>query len=106
MSACTSPAFTDSVMPLRISTSLALARRSLMSSISAPVPVSPIPNPSPLPPLLLPDTPLQTHPQQLLRLHRELHRQLLEYFLAEPVHDERDRVLRVEPALLAVEDLV
>src|SRR2546422_1010450 len=36
----------------------------------------------------------------------ELHRQLLEDFLAEAVHDHADRVLRGETALLAVEDLV
>ena len=84
-------------MPLRISFSPAAARRSLISSTRN---------------LLnnvmgeLPDTTLETHPQQLLGFHRELHRELLEDLLAEAVHDHRDRVLGVEAPLLAIEDLV
>src|SRR5205823_14143526 len=50
--------------------------------------------------------PLQTLPQQLLRLDRELHRQLAEHLLAEAVDDHADRVLRRQAALLAVENLV
>src|SRR5436190_6107674 len=34
-----------------------------------------------------PHTPLKRDPQQLLRLDRELHRQLLQHFLGEPVDD-------------------
>ena len=44
--------------------------------------------------------------EQLLRLDRELHRQLLEDFLAEAVDDHVHRVLGRDAALLAVEDLV
>src|SRR6185312_2792222 len=44
--------------------------------------------------------------EQLLRLERELHRQLLKYFPAESAHDHRYRLLRAYSALLAVEDLI
>ena len=44
--------------------------------------------------------------EQLLRLDRELHRQLAEHFLAEAVDDHVDGVLGRDAALLAVEDLV
>src|SRR5829696_5990847 len=93
MMAWTSPGFTDRVMPLRISLSPAVARRSLMSSTRHSS-------------RGLAHTAFETDPQQLLGFHRELHRQLLKDFLAEAVHDHRDGVLGVEPALLAVEDLV
>ena len=53
-----------------------------------------------------PDRSLEAHPQQLLRLDGELHRQLLEDFLAEAVHDHVDRILFRDAALLAVEELV
>src|SRR5438132_623480 len=46
----------------------------------------------------LPHAPLQAHPQQLLRLDGELHRQLAEDLLAEAVDDHADRVLRLEDA--------
>jgi hypothetical protein len=39
--------------------------------------------------------------QQLLRFDREFHRQLLQHFLAEAVHDQRDRFFRVDAALHA-----
>ena len=48
----------------------------------------------------------QAHAQQLLRLDRELHRQLAEHFLAEAADDHVDGVLRRDAALAAVEDLV
>src|SRR5215472_14638027 len=44
--------------------------------------------------------------EQLLRLDRELHRQLLEDDLAEAVDDHVDRLFRGDAALLEVEDLV
>src|SRR6185437_2461256 len=44
--------------------------------------------------------------QQLLGLHRELHRQLAEYLLAEAVHDHRDGILLADAARTAVEQLV
>src|SRR3954471_2220902 len=54
----------------------------------------------------LADAAFQAHAQQLLRLHRELHRQLAEDFLAEAVHDHVDGVLQADAAGLAVEELV
>src|SRR6185295_14511980 len=96
MTACTSPGRTVRVMPLRISLSPAAARRSLISST---IRISSVFCP-------LPDAALETDPQQLLRLDGELHRQLLEDLLAEPVHDHRDRVLGIEAPLLQIEDLV
>src|ERR1039458_9034869 len=54
----------------------------------------------------LPYASFQTHAEQLLRLHGELHRQLAEHFLAEPVHDHRNRVFARDPALPAIENLV
>src|SRR3954447_9772967 len=101
MMACTSPGFTVRAMPRRISFSPAFARRSLISSISTPK--SEICAAARRP---LPDAAFQAHAQQLLRFHGELHRELLEHFLTEAVHDHRDRVFRVEAALLQVEDLV
>src|SRR5262249_20754003 len=59
----------------------------------------------PPPPSALPDAAFEAHAQQLLGLDRELHRQLLEHFLAEAVHDHVDRVLGADPALLEVEEL-
>src|SRR3954466_10457086 len=50
--------------------------------------------------------PFQCYSKQLLRLERELHRQLLEHFLAEAAHDHAHRLLGAEPALLEVEDLI
>src|SRR5262245_18570362 len=49
---------------------------------------------------------LQRDAQQLLRLDRELHRQLPEHFAAEPADDHVHGVLGREPALAAVKDLV
>src|SRR2546429_8963131 len=87
MMACTSPAPTRRVTPRRISFPSTVAWRSVISSSG------------------LANGPLQADAQQVLRLHRELHRQLLEDFLAEAVDDHRDRVLGGEAPLLAVEDL-
>src|SRR3546814_788573 len=44
--------------------------------------------------------------QQLLRLHRELHRQLAEDLLAEAVDDQADRVFLADAAAAAIEHLV
>ena len=46
----------------------------------------------------LTDAPFQTDPEQLLRLDRELHRQLLQHFAGEAVDDQRDRASCVEAA--------
>lgn len=53
-----------------------------------------------------PHAAFQTDPQQLLGLHRELHRQFLEYFLAEAIHDHADGVFGADASLIAIEDLV
>src|SRR5919199_6616058 len=52
------------------------------------------------------DAPFEADLQQLLRLDRELHRQLLQHLAAEAVDDEADRVLLRHAALAAVEELV
>src|SRR5687768_9815040 len=126
MMAWISPAPIESEIPLRISFSPTFARKFLISSI---VTEENIANrrgrggrrgerrlEAPLRPSAssavqdvvvgLPDRPFQSDTEQLLRLERELHRQLLEHFLAEPAHDHRDRLLGAEAALLQVEDLV
>src|SRR6185437_4704676 len=51
-------------------------------------------------------TSFQAHAQQLLRLHREFHRQFAEHLLTESVHDHRNRVFRLQPALLQIKQLV
>src|SRR2546426_61011 len=50
--------------------------------------------------------PFETDPEQPLRLDGELHRELLEDFRAEAVHDHRYGVFGREPALLRVKDLI
>src|ERR1051326_723236 len=57
-------------------------------------------------PGFLPYTALQAHPQELLRLYRELHRQLAEHLLAKPIDDHIDCVLRRQASLVAVENLI
>src|SRR5688572_22547522 len=52
------------------------------------------------------DRAFQTDAQQLLSFHRELHRKLAEYFLAEAVHDHVHGILDADPAALAIEQLV
>src|SRR5689334_5790728 len=52
------------------------------------------------------DASFECYSQQLLRFQRELHRQLLEYFLAEAADNHAHRLLRAEAALLQIEDLV
>ena len=48
----------------------------------------------------------EAHGQQVLRLNRELHRQLLEHLLAKAAHDHVHRILVGNAALQAVEQLV
>src|SRR5688572_13997607 len=48
----------------------------------------------------------ERHREQLLRFHRELHRQFPEHFLAEAADDHVHRVLGADAALAAVENLV
>src|SRR5271169_6178768 len=106
MMACTSPALTVRSMPFRISRSATVACRSLISSnaISSVFSASSASSGfdfdflsnlfSAFPPRLrasavkkLAHGTLETHSQQLLRLHGKLHGQLAEHFLAETVHD-------------------
>ena len=53
-----------------------------------------------------PHAPLKRNPQQLLRLDRKFHRQLLQHFLGKAVDDQRDGFLCIQPALHGVEHLV
>src|SRR5436190_18351786 len=53
-----------------------------------------------------PHAPFQADPKQPRRFNGELHRQLLEYFLAEAVDDHRDRILGGQAALAQIEDLI
>src|SRR5271155_3758510 len=52
------------------------------------------------------DTPFQTYSHKLLRLDRELHRQLLQHFLAEAVDDQRHGLFGWNAARGAIEKLV
>src|SRR6185437_4558654 len=52
------------------------------------------------------DAAFEADGEELLRLDREFHRQLLQHFLAEAVDDQRQRVLGAETALAAIEQLV
>src|SRR5207249_9154110 len=97
MIAWTSPAFTDRSTPLRISLSATFARSPLISSSAISLLRS---GGSPNGALEV-----QAHREELLRLHGELHRQVQEHLLAEAVHDHVRRILRRDPALLAVEQL-
>src|SRR6266404_7412782 len=111
MMACTSPALTLKLMPLRISFCSTLACRFLISSIRNPkeflifncrIRQSPIGyRQSPLP-----DASFQAHTQQLLSFNGELHRQLAEDLLTKAVDDHADRVFAGKSALTKIEDLV
>ena len=91
MIACTSPGRITRSTPRRISASPARACR--FADLEQRVAHQPT-------------APFEAHAEQLLRLDRELHRQLAEHLLAEAVDDHRDRVLLGEAALPAVEELV
>src|SRR3954454_5126935 len=54
----------------------------------------------------LSDASFERHAEKLLRLHRELHWQFAEDFLAEAVHDHVHSVFQRDAAGLAVEELV
>src|SRR5690606_38778958 len=122
MMACTSPGFTSSERPLRISRPATDAWRFSILSMGLGFgigdsegvgpglavgsnPESPIPNPGKAAAASA-DAAFQRHFQQLLGLHRELHRQLAEDLLAEAVDDQADRVLLADAAAAAVEHLV
>src|SRR6185437_15098086 len=53
-----------------------------------------------------PNRALKRNFEQLLRFHREFHRQFAEHLLAEPVHDQRHRVFFADAARTAIEHLV
>src|SRR5437764_12779461 len=53
-----------------------------------------------------PNASLERDPEQCLGLERELHRQLLEYFLAEAADDHRHRLFSAQPTRFEIEDLV
>src|SRR5216684_557067 len=106
MMACTWPLFTVSDRPWRISRSSTRTCRSLTSSIgiiffrlllarAAPKALSKDE--------ALTHAPFQRDRDQLLRFHRELHRQLLQYVFHKTVDDEADGLLLAQPALDAVE---
>src|SRR5437660_6041961 len=107
MMAWTSPRFTVSDSPWRISRSSTRTCRSLTSSIG-------ILNRSQkcggaLAAQLskgLSNRPFQRDRDQLLRLDRELHRQLLQHVLDEAIDDEADGLLLAQPTLGAIEQHV
>src|SRR5260370_37035534 len=102
MIACTSPSATDKSTPFRISRpSSSRACKFLISSITMSVVTMSV-----VPGLGLADTAFETDRQQLLRLDGKLHRQLLQHFLAEPVDDQRQRILIAQSALAAIEQQV
>src|SRR6266566_1593944 len=90
MIACTSPSRIVRSTPFRISLPATATRSPLTSSRG----------------LFLANASLQTDPEQPRGFDGELHRQLLEHFLAEAVDDHRHRVFGREPALAQVEDLI
>src|SRR5260221_5380059 len=91
MIACTSPSATVRSIPFRISRpSASRACRLWISSIITG----------------LPDAAFEADREELLRLDRELHRQLLQDVPAEAVDDQGQRVLVGEAALAAIEQLV
>src|SRR3989441_3311737 len=96
MTACTSPARTSRSSPRRISVRLTLACRSSITSIADP--------------LLATDgsanTALETHAEELLGFHGELHRQLAKDLLAETVDDHRHGILGRDAPLPTIEELV
>src|SRR5581483_4271111 len=90
MIACTSPAPIESVSPLRISLPSTVACRFSISSIGN----------------ISSHRAFQAHGEQVLRLHGELHRQLLEHRLAEAADDHVHGVLCRDSALETIKELV
>src|ERR1039457_6182042 len=90
MMACTSPASTSRLIPCRISLP---ATRALNSEILSNI-VSSNRRST--------DRAFQTHAQQILRLHGEFHRQLLEHHLAKAADDHIDRVFRSEEQTVSI----
>src|SRR5689334_16018321 len=90
MIAWTSPARSVRSTPFKISFPATATRRPFTSSKLFP----------------LANASLQADPEQPGGFDRELHRQLLEHFLAEAVDDHRHRVFGRQTALALIEDLV
>src|SRR5688572_15241800 len=93
MIACTWPGMTSSERPLRMSRPAMRTWRLSIFNMFCLLPGST-------------DRAFERDFQQLLRFHRELHRQLAEDGLAEAVDDHRHRVLLGDAAAAAVEQLV
>src|SRR3984885_9738302 len=122
MIACTSPAFTARSRPLRISLpSISTCRFLISNSVIVFNPIlrtffrsfrasGESSSGSPLARGRAgrgsSDRSLERNRDQLLRLDRELHRQLLQHVLDEAVDDERGRLLRRQAALPAVKQNV
>src|ERR1017187_1524561 len=110
MIACTSPGLMVRSIPRRISRSPTLACRFLISSSDMLLSQKVRKNHGSI--FFLTASGSLTHAsfeadsQQLLRFHGELHGQLFEHFLTEPVHDHRDRILGGNAALPAIKNLV
>src|SRR5690606_31255307 len=97
MMACTSPEPTSRSSPRRICRPSTDTWRSLIESIR----------------ILLAklkrcsaDAAFEAHAEQVLRFHRELHRELLEHLAAEAVDDHRDGVFGRQATLHGVEELI
>src|SRR5579864_1082750 len=106
MIACTSPAPTVSVTPLRISLPSTLACRSSMRR-SGGVLVALVLLVCVIASLIASShRPFEAHREQVLGFDGELHRQLLEHRLAEATHDHVDRVLLRDSPCQAVEELI
>src|SRR3989442_14219282 len=92
---CTSPGFISRSIPLRISWLSTFTFRFLISSKLIPIPLD-----------LLSDTAFQADAQQLLCLHRKLHRHFAEHGLAEPVADHGNRAFALRAALAPLKERV
>src|SRR6185437_8993265 len=109
MMACTSPLFTVIESPWRISRSSTRTCRFLTSSNAILiVPFCVMPRVAARPPLgeALSDRSFQRDRDQLLRLDRELHRQLLQHVLDKAIDHETDGLFLRQPALHAIEQHV
>src|ERR1700730_697547 len=98
MIAWTSPGATPRSIPFRISRPSAMrACRVFISNIELVFPLIR---------RALADAAFEADGEQLLRFDGQLHGELLQHFLAEAVDDQRQRVLLLEAALLAIEQLI
>src|SRR5262245_35189473 len=96
MTACTSPARTSSSTHRTISAQLTITSKSSITSIDDPLSATDGSA----------NTALETHAEELLGFHGELHRQLAKDLLAESVDDHRHGILRRDAPLPTIEELV